>query len=271
MLRFWIPILTDKGINPPVWLNCKLIIPLHRILHCVSSVLLVAMCAERWFALYFPLKAKYLCTVQKAKTVTKTLLLSTFILNIHWFFTIKPLSLNYVSNSACHNGTAIKYYLFQVLFWYIPGIVIVIFSLSIVFKLFKQRKFSGQASTTSLKLSKQASIMLLTVTSTFVLLTFPLPIYASTIDKKHISLKQNMVSIGMLLTMLNHSINAVLYIISGSKYRQSIIKMFRCKNCKKKNRVGVCNISSRQDLMMRHDNRNTDTLQVPQSRLIGHI
>ena len=151
---------------------------------------------------------------------------------------------------------------------------LVIFSVAIVIKLYKQRNFlGGNAFVTTSKLAKQASVMLLAVAGTFIVLTLPLPIFRfiSMGEEEHISSKFNENPIVILLTMTNHSINAALYIISGSKYRQSVIKMFRCKKYKRKNRVGIHKISVPQNVMMRQNNRNMDTLQVPQSRLRVHI
>ena len=71
-----------------------------------------------------PLKAKYLCTVKKAIAITLALLFTNFILNGHWFFTIKPVSLNYVPNIDCDPGKEIQYQFFSIMFWFIPGIII---------------------------------------------------------------------------------------------------------------------------------------------------
>ena len=53
--------------------------------------MLVVMCAEKCFALYFPIRAKRFCKVKIAKRVTVVILLLEIMLNSHWFFHYKPM------------------------------------------------------------------------------------------------------------------------------------------------------------------------------------
>ena len=66
----WIIFLTHYETHPWTWTHCKLGESLFRFGRQYSSMLLVLMSVEKCFAVYFPLKAKTLCTVKTAKWAT---------------------------------------------------------------------------------------------------------------------------------------------------------------------------------------------------------
>ena len=77
-------------------------------------------------------------------------------------------------------------------------------------------------------MAKQTTFMLLMVTSVFIILTIPAGIcWLSMSGTHHASL---VYAISFLLHMINHSINAVLYVVSGSKYREVFGRLVRCRN-----------------------------------------
>ena len=65
----WLYFLTRYRIHPWESTDCKLQVVFYFWRHCSSS-LLVLMSIEKCFAIYFPLKAKTVCTVKTAKWVT---------------------------------------------------------------------------------------------------------------------------------------------------------------------------------------------------------
>ena len=64
--------LTDNQVVPGTWTDCKLFSFLFYLGRHYSSMLLVLMSIEKCFAVYFPLKAKTVCTVKTAKWATGT-------------------------------------------------------------------------------------------------------------------------------------------------------------------------------------------------------
>ena len=81
-------------------------------------------------------------------------------------------------------------------------------------------------------LSKSAvkgTVMLLTVSLAFVVLTGPICIRSIFRNSRRL-----FYGITVILQYLNHCINGVLYCISGSRFRQELKDLFRCIRCGKK-------------------------------------
>ena len=88
-------------------------------------------------------------------------------------------------------------------------------------------------------LSKSAvkgSVMLLTLSFAFIILTGPICItYTITVDPP-----VKVYGATVILVYLNHSINGVLYSISGSRFRHELMDLFHCR---KRKRTGFSNTS----------------------------
>ena len=193
----------------------------------ISSAMLVVMSVEKFFVLYFPLKAKYLCTVDRAKRVTIATLVAILLYNIQFCFHTKLW--------CCHGSVvnfALKFQrpLHSFVVFVIPAVVMVICNSAVGIKLFKKRKMTSTE--TNEKTIRQATTMLLCVTSLFIFSTFPLQVFFLVTQRQTV---RNTGYITLVVFLLNHSINVLFYMLSGSKYREGVRKMFRIKT----NRVGV--------------------------------
>ena len=197
--------------------------------------MLVVMISEKCFVLYFPLKAKYLCTLQKAKKVTLVTLVVMILLNIQWFLTISSsvVSEGKIRN-RCKDTFKFQRLLWSIIVYFIPAVVMVICNSAIVVKLFKKKDTLATVNSAN-KTAKQATIMLLSSTSLFILSIVPLRTFMVVSRYFFLYVNRNILAITMLLYMLNHSVSLPLYLLSGSKYRKGVRKMFRVGN----NRVGV--------------------------------
>ena len=95
------------------------------------------------------------------------------------------------------------------------------------FMLAKLKDRQGGSESVNQALSKSAvkgSVMLLTISFAFIILTAPICItYTITVDPPVI-----VYGITVILVYLNHSINGVLYSISGSRFRHELIQLFVC-------------------------------------------
>ena len=69
-LAGWLMVLTHTEVDPRTWIHCKLFYFLFKFNRHYSSTLLVLMSVEKCFAVYFPLKAKTVCTIRTAKWAT---------------------------------------------------------------------------------------------------------------------------------------------------------------------------------------------------------
>ena len=85
----WIRIMSNYKVNPFTILDCKFIRFFPAFSSAWSSSLLSVMCIEKFFALYFPLRTRSICTVSMAKKVTLVVTLSLVVYNLQNFFILK--------------------------------------------------------------------------------------------------------------------------------------------------------------------------------------
>ena len=86
---WWVINLTEWRVNPETWLDCKLDWFLFYFFGQCSSTTLVVMTAEKCFALYFPLKARYICTVRSAQWTSVVMVTVFLVYNSQSFFVMK--------------------------------------------------------------------------------------------------------------------------------------------------------------------------------------
>ena len=234
----WIGQVTRWTVNANAWSDCKFGYLLFFFSLHYSSVLLVAMCIEKFMALYFPLRVKRFCTVKTAKWICSiaAFLLAGF--DSQFFFVYKAFKnrngyfvCTYVNVPS--NYRLIFYKTHAAVHSFGPFTVMCIANSAIIYKFMvaKWRSRREGTESTSQALSKSAvkgTAMLVTVSLTVVILTGPAAFIASITSSPDPLL--NAVFIVML--NLNHSINAVLYCIVGSRFRREFIKTVKC--CAKK-------------------------------------
>ena len=66
----WVQYVTKWSVNPRIWGDCKLYKFLFFFCEHYSSALLVIMSIEKFFASYFPLKTRSVCTVRTSRWVS---------------------------------------------------------------------------------------------------------------------------------------------------------------------------------------------------------
>ena len=204
-----------------------------------SSTILVIMSVEKCIALYFPIKAKSICTVNKAKWVSFVTLFIFVIYNCQVFFNVTT-SRDEWGEPFCDSKTnkiyqTISLIAHTVFYAYLPATLMIIFNLAIVVKLCRTKSEMGATGKTASKIAKQGTIMLLAVTCVFILLVAPTNIYWHSSGSIENAFLKNPLSfvITTLLQASNHSINSLIYMLSGSKYRENVRKVLKCG----KNRV----------------------------------
>ena len=119
----------------------------------------------------------------------------------------------------------------SVLYSFAPFTIIVLLNIAIVYKFVKAKLETARAGTTestNQALSKSAmrgTAILITVSVTFVLLTSPANIMYSITHNPN----QILQAVAYILACMNHSINAVLYCIVGSRFRQEVANTLCCR------------------------------------------
>ena len=111
-----------------------------------------------------------------------------------------------------------------------PFVLMFITNVLIVFKFMTAKCKSNSTESTNQALSKAATrgtAMVVTVSVTFLILTGPSAVHS--VFYKWYSLRDNLPLYRAFMNLtqyLNHSINGVLYIMVGSKFRMEVIKIF---------------------------------------------
>ena len=191
------------------------------------------MSIEIFFALFFPLKTRRVCTVGTARLVSLGTALIFIIFNIQAFF-IYEAQINSNGHHFCvhiripETYRLIFFRLNSVLYSFGPFVLMIIFNFGIIYKFlrakYQDRKADSQSTSQALVKSAKGTAMLLTVSFTFIILTAPISIGLA------ISAKVRPVvhTVTSLLGYLNHGINGVLYCIVGSRFRNELKKVFCC-------------------------------------------
>ena len=246
----WMLYLTNKKTDPYTWTDCKLAYFLYYFCSHFSSSLLMIMTVEKCFALYFPLKAKIVCTLINAKKISAAAALVFFAFDMQHLFIFDTKTTG--GQQSCVNVGVSKDYwatfnkVDSFLYSFIPLSVMFTANCFIILKFVMAKlnnKNSGSESVNQ-ALSKSAvkcSVMLLTVSFAFIFLTTPICIYISVGG-----LPRMVYSVATILHHLNHGINGVLYCITGSRFRQELKDLFSCNRTKRNMTSSVINTVTSQ-------------------------
>ena len=235
----WIDILTRGQVNPYIWTDCKLGCFLLYFGRQYSSMLLVLMSVEKCFAVYFPLKSQTVCTIKTAKWATGVVGVILAGCNLQWFvvveYGIDEWSGDYVCIWNEHFYPALDI-VESVFYSFGPFFLMSLTNFAIVFRFMVAKCKRTSTESTNQALAKSATrgtAMVVTVSVTFLILTAP-----TAVNMMHSFLtqpaKNPLYRAFMNLTQyLNHSINGVLYIIVGSRFRKELANLFnRKERCK---------------------------------------
>ena len=233
---------SDWTVNARDWIDCRLTrFIMHTSVH-LSASFLVIMSAEKCFALYFPIKSKTMCSVKNAIKVSIINVLVFVSYNLQWFFTLEKKYVKKLDWVRCQIQNASEFFK---LHWrdmdamvasYIPIALMTLFNSAIIMLLCLNRSTNlgvGSSSRDMSKIAKQVTIMLLSVTCVFIALKLPVAIYLHVVG---IHIRNDPIANSVLtnLVYVNSGINSFLYMFSGSKYRETVLDMFKC--CTKKNK-----------------------------------
>ena len=122
---------------------CKILYFLIYVLGYTNVWILVIMTADKFFAVWFPLKVSYFCTVTRAKYVCIFLLAMTSIISFHHFWTIDSLTIPknpsqrycYYKMTGSKSSHRTWRYIDFVIWCFLPFILILTLSVLIIYKL----------------------------------------------------------------------------------------------------------------------------------------
>ena len=228
---------TDLKLDIFVWTGCGFGYFLLYFGSTYSSVLLVIILFEKFFALYFPLKTKTLCTVSMARKVSLVTAIIFIGFNLQYFFITKKLGDSV--GEYCYYGNAPEKYLnilfstvFPTLYSYLPFSIMACTNIAIIYKFVsvKWRNRQGNTDSTSQAVSKSATrgtAMLLTISLAFIILTSPIMVANAVWPNSTVPIL--IFKSLMAIQYLNHGINGILYCIVGSRFRNELKNLFICK------------------------------------------
>ena len=214
------------------------------------------MSVEKLFALYFRLRTKSICTVSTAKKLTLASAVVFFLFDGQFFFIYaaktRENGVKYCTWVNIPEGyDDIYWQIDAILYSFAPFTIMIKVNCMIIFKfmLAKWQNRRGGTESVSQALSKSAvkgTVMLVTVSTAFIVLTGPASLAVAIFGD---DLPVMVYGVTVLLQYLNHSINAVLYCISGSRFRHELMKVFGCYKPKRRsNSSMVTNSTSGSDV-----------------------
>lgn len=261
-LRQWIRHTWEYDIRGAHEVVCKITVWLTYGTLQFSSWSLVALTVERVVSVLWPHKVRTSCTTSLSKVVVIVQFVSIFGLNIHWFYGLGTSSLKYYAVKTCMPLYEDYSYFFHHIWHWInfvvafalPFIILVIGNGIIISKLktsvekrtqMSVMKTKGRAMKAE-KEKKTLTIVLILLNAVFFLSQTPMSIYYIYIPygiakanelacdnypeyKNQAEIIWMCYSIVNILGYMNATLNFVLYIISGSRFRAEILALFRCQ------------------------------------------
>lgn len=269
LLRVWLDELIGVDIpDTSQWL-CKSSVLVGYMVSDLSVWLIIAVTVERFIVVCHPLRASRMCNTKRARFVIGFLTLTLISINLHFIWTVdvveQPMDGRNVAN--CEAAAMYTHLVDEVWPWVdafiyslFPSIIIIVLNILIIVEVAKarssrqgmqnmtthhykqqMRRSAGGLNSESRRRcgpgeSTKITIMLLSVSFTFLLTT--LPMNASLIvtafwdPSAHSHRDMSQFRLGKiiceLLMYVNHSINFFLYCATGKRFRQQIIQLLWC-------------------------------------------
>ena len=243
LLRHWIQITFDVNIRDFSDFSCKFHVFMTYFTLDFTTWILVAVTFDRCLSVCMPLKSKIYCTVRQSRFVVVIIAFLTLLLNGHLLFTVGTI------DGVCQELDS-----FVSLYWpyidfasfcFLPFITMVICNIFIIRALTKAMKMfhsvqKGDKNKCSFEISARTrqsrksnvTTMLLSVNAAFFFCTFPVSVFFICdpfFRKQYPDLMELLEAISNLLMYLNNSIHFFLYCITGTKFRNELIRMFTRK------------------------------------------
>lgn len=279
-LRRWVLAMWQEDVRHTGELGCKVSIYLTYTSIQFSSWILVAVTVERLISVVWPHRVRLGCTPRNSVKIITVLFVVIFLSNIHIFYGYGRSNLPVYFNQ----GFCMPLYEGYRIFWNktyawidfaiafaVPFGILVVANSVIIYKLCKTRIQRHQSSLSRDKSTsndtKTVTVMLILLSVAFFVCLSPVSVYFiyAPIWRERIlewlcvdidvlfrlmELHELVYAITNLLGYINASLNFVLYIISGSKYRTEIKALLLCRPIGSEGVFGKSTTSSRRRTMI---------------------
>ena len=248
LLRIWIGELTGfDAQNQANWM-CKLISVVGYTVSDYSVWLIIAVTVERYIAVVWPFKANSMCNRRRAFMVIIGILCILLLINAHFFWTtaINKYPVYNETILRCDGAPGYERLVTDIWSWvdafiysFVPFVVILLLNALIIHRVLLAGQArsvmsgnqSGGGKRHALDGGKKLTIMLLTISFSFLLTTLPMNItlivtaflYPQAKNDLHLASKLKLLrTVTELLMYTNHSMNFFLYCATGKKFRQQL-------------------------------------------------
>ena len=212
-------------------LECSLVVYLYHVLWAFSSYIIVTMTFDKMYAIVWPHKSKEKCTSGRARitVVVAAILVIVFFVPLVYFAGIDPAGAHCIRYSQKAWYVTLYAHLSMTVHPLFPFVSVVTMNSIILFKICKRSNSGISNSPTNQNVQKQLIIMLLIISFTYLLLTFPFE--ARAIYYYYISYGNTpedfafnffTLNVTRHLIILNSGINFFLYLLSGRKFKNDL-------------------------------------------------
>ena len=194
----------------------------------ISTSTLTITSVERFVFIFFPLKARDICTVTSATKVMVVLVVFFCLFEAQWFYIVgfskETNECKSVTETAIKMSKVYKHF-DAILYSYLPIGLMTIVNVAITGKLLFSKLGSNQNVSSSLsKAAKGITIMLLGTSLMFIILTLPYAVMYSV----HADMSTYGYTFILLLLYCNHSFNIIIYSIGNTQFKKEVFKLFCC-------------------------------------------
>ena len=254
LLRLWVGELTGYDLRDQFDWSCKVITMVGYTMSVYSVWLLIAVTVERYIVIVHSLHAATMCTRSRAIKVIMGIFILVLTLHVHFLVTIHLRDFP-TQGMLCTSKLDYEFFVINmwpwidaILYSLLPFVVIILLNSLIIHKVIHAQRnrqtisTSKSAQSDNRESSTKLTVLLLTISFTFLITTLPMNAmiiaiaikgsYASSYEEaSKFRLGQ---TISTLLMYTNHGINFYLYLLTGQKFRQELVAMFReCMSCVK--------------------------------------
>lgn len=204
-----------------------------------SSWLIVVICIERFIAVWFPLKAKVICT----KRMTMLSLIAIYVgcgimnaLSIPSSNIVRDICSPSASIDGNQQWDRVVLLCSIAVYAIIPMTILIVLTPLVIYKLFDRPILQAQQVNSQAVERYRATSMLIVIVVAYIILVLPISIlhllanFQGLLVFIHKGLAFSIYrEVAVILELLNHAGNFILYIITSSQFRQGLVELMTCK------------------------------------------
>ena len=246
LMRLWVAQLTGYDVRDTAGWLCKVVNFTGYTVSDYSVWLIVAVTVERYIVVANPLRATTFCTNKRALFVIFGILALLLAVNMHIFWTVELAEQG--GRFVCRGGPGhedfVEHYLpwlDAILYSIAPFLILLFLNILIINKVVQARHSRKELQSGSVYSDKKRivhgesgtklTVMLLTISFSFLITTLPMMATSIAIrfwNNYHMDLRlmarfSLVRTVTELLMYVNHSMNFIIYCVTGNKFRQQLL------------------------------------------------